>query len=100
MVSRIMGFRVNDFNAWLSAFKSPQGSAMRESFDVKSYRVLRAVDDPGRMVIIMEWDSKEAAAKFLGSKELRETHAHSGGMELVETLDTGTFYETVDEHQY
>lgn len=55
---------VRDFDAWKRAFDSdPVG---REQNGVRSYRVLRAVDDPNFVVIELEFDGSAEAEAFSG----------------------------------
>jgi hypothetical protein len=54
---------VRDFDSWKKAFDSdPIG---REAGGVRSYRVLRADDDPNYALIDLEFDDASAAESFL-----------------------------------
>jgi hypothetical protein len=56
---------VRDFESWKKAFDSdPVG---REAGGVRSYRVLRAEDDPNYALIDLEFDDASAAESFLVS---------------------------------
>jgi hypothetical protein len=53
---------VRDYDAWKQAFDSdPVG---REEGGVRSYRVLRATDDPNAVVIELEFDGATEAESF------------------------------------
>lgn len=53
---------VGDYERWKAAFDSdPVG---RREGGVRRYRVLRPVDDPGRVAIDLEFDDQTAAAAF------------------------------------
>jgi hypothetical protein len=59
---------VSDFERWREAFESdPVG---RERGGVRRYRIMRAGDDPSRVLIDLEFDATEPASQFLA--RLRE----------------------------
>ena len=59
---------VRDFDAWKRAFESdPVG---REENGVRSYRILRAAEDPNFVVIELEFERTDEAEAFAG--KLRE----------------------------
>ena len=59
---------VRDFDAWKRAFESdPVG---REQNGVRSYRILRAAEDPNFVVIELEFERTDEAEAFAG--KLRE----------------------------
>ena len=59
---------VPDFDAWKRAFDSdPVG---RQEGGVRRYRILRPVDDPGHVLIDLEFDSASEAEAF--HERLRE----------------------------
>ena len=79
---------VNDFNRWREAFESdPVG---RERGGVRRYRIMRAGDDPNRVLIDLEFDAPERASEFLARlrelwdrvEVMRDPHAQL--VELVE----------------
>jgi len=54
---------LGDFDAWRRAFESdPVG---RAAGGVRSYRILRPVDDPAYVLIELDFDTAEEAAAFL-----------------------------------
>ena len=56
---------VADFDAWKRAFDGdPAG---RERAGVRSYRILRPVDDRGYVMIDLEFDSADAARSLLAA---------------------------------
>jgi hypothetical protein len=54
---------VPDFDAWRRAFDSDP--ARREQGGVRSYRVLRPIDDPNFAVVDLEFDDRARAEAFL-----------------------------------
>jgi hypothetical protein len=59
---------VSDFDAWKNVFDSdPVG---RKQQGVRRYRILRQVDDPGYVLIDLEFDSADEAEAFAAA--LRE----------------------------
>jgi hypothetical protein len=80
---------VRDFDAWKKAFDSdPVG---REAGGVRSYRVLRAEDDPNHALIDLEFDDAATAESFLASLSelwgrVEGLHAPTGRVvELIES---------------
>jgi hypothetical protein len=80
---------VDDYDNWKKAFDSdPIG---RKDAGVKSYRIMRAVDDPNQVMIDLEFDSAGEAERMHASlKELwgrvdvmRDPHARAA--EVVES---------------
>ncbi len=85
---------VRAYEAWKAAFDSdPVG---RQAGGVRSYRIMRATDDEGRVVIELEFDAVTAAEAF--REKLRQMWATAGAelgldnptariLEVAETLD-------------
>jgi heme-degrading monooxygenase HmoA len=62
--------RVADFDRFTRVF---QGDAQRrESLGCKGGVVYRVADDPGNVIVVLEWETLEAARDFAGSLELEE----------------------------
>ncbi|MGH2531239.1 MAG: hypothetical protein ACRDJW_02925 [Thermomicrobiales bacterium] len=56
---------IRDFDSWKAAFDSdPAG---REQSGVRSYRILRPVDDPNYIMIDLDFDSSSEADAFLAA---------------------------------
>jgi hypothetical protein len=54
---------IRDFDTWKAAFESdPAG---RQQGGVRSYRILRPVDDPGYVMIDLDFDNTSQAEAFL-----------------------------------
>ena len=63
--------RVGDFEKFKQVF---QGDALRrEGLGCPEAAVVyRVADDPGNLIVILEWDTVEDARRFAGSLELEE----------------------------
>jgi hypothetical protein len=53
-----------DFDLWQAAFR--RFAEIRERSGVRGHRVLRPVDDPGYVVIDLDFDTVAEATRFLG----------------------------------
>lgn len=63
MVTLHIEHRIKDFATWKAAFdRDPAG---REKSGVRHYRVSRPVDDPGYIMIDLDFDSVAHAKRFL-----------------------------------
>ena len=78
-------FRVADFAAWHQSYST--ASALRERGGVRSSRAFRVSGDPQAVVVINEFDSRDAADAFYASRELSEARARGG-------VDEATFSVT------
>ncbi len=59
---------VHDYDAWKQAFDSdPVG---RERSGVRSYQILRAIDDPGYVMIDLEFDTPGEAEALLAAMRI------------------------------
>ncbi|MCJ0867936.1 hypothetical protein [Streptomyces sp. AP-93] len=80
---------VPDYAAWKAAFDSdPLG---REKSGVKSYRILRPADDPGHVMIDLDFDTAaEAEALEAALREMwtRVTVAVDPQSQIVEVVET------------
>lgn len=94
MTHVISALRVSDYPQWKRSFD--EGSALRRSFGMHSYRIFQTVDDPNSIVLFTEYDSPDAARKFLQSPELRAAQQDSGVVEHCDTFDTSRFLIEVD----
>ena len=85
---------VPDYERWKAAFDAdPVG---RERSGVRRYRIMRPVDDAGRVMIDLEFDTAEEADRMLG--ELRSLWSRVDGTivtspeaRIVEELETASY---------
>ena len=87
--------KTRDFDAWKRSFDGdPVG---REQGGVRSYRILRGIDDSNYVVIELEFDSSEEAEKFgAGLRQLWDRVGGDLGLEgpqarILETAETGDY---------
>ncbi|MEU2185238.1 hypothetical protein [Streptomyces thermolilacinus] len=83
---------VPDYEAWKQAFDGdPLG---RGAAGVRAYRVMRPVEDPGRVMIDLDFDERERAERMLTRLwELwsRVTVAVGPQAEITEVVETGQY---------
>jgi heme-degrading monooxygenase HmoA len=63
--------KVEDYERWKPVFDHDHG-ATRERSGSKGGWILRNVEDPNELVILLEWDSLENARRFANADDLRE----------------------------
>jgi quinol monooxygenase YgiN len=68
--------RVADYDAWKAVHDSVR-DFQREG-GVRYQRVLRAVDDPNSVVVVHEFESREAAQAFFSNPDLRAAMERGG----------------------
>jgi len=86
--------RVKDYAEWKRGFD--EGADLRKASGVKTYRIFQTINDPNMILVLAEFDSPEAAQKFLQSAELREAEKAAGVVEKCETIDTSKFLIEAD----
>ncbi len=85
---------VSDFEHWKTAFDSdPVG---RQKSGVRSYRVLRPVDDPNYAIIDLEFDSRADAESLLAAmqqvwKRVSGTLIHDPQWRISEVISSMSF---------
>ena len=62
--------RAGDFDRFKKVFQDDE--ARRGSMGCRGGVVYRVADDPGNIIVVLEWDSLDAARAFAGSLELEE----------------------------
>jgi hypothetical protein len=62
--------RVGDFEKFKQVFLGD--AVRREGLGSRGGVVYRVADDPGNVIVILEWDTVEHAREFTGSLELEE----------------------------
>ena len=83
-------FRVADFAAWEAAYKG--SSAVREMGHVRRSTAYRVSGDPLAVVVINEFDDRDAADAFYASRELSEARSRGG---VDETTFSVTYLDEV-----
>jgi quinol monooxygenase YgiN len=76
MVTNYVRHQVADFKKWRLAFD--QHAATRKEFGCKKSEVFTNVDSPNDVLVVLKWESKEHAAKFDASSNLKETMERAG----------------------
>jgi hypothetical protein len=62
--------RVGDFEQFKQVFEDD--AARRQALGSRGGVVYRVADDPGNVIVVLEWGSVEEAREFAGSLELEE----------------------------
>jgi uncharacterized protein (DUF1330 family) len=62
--------RVGDFETFRNVYL--EDAARRGRLGSRGGRVFRVADDPGNVIVMLEWDSVEHARDFAGSLELEQ----------------------------
>jgi heme-degrading monooxygenase HmoA len=68
--------RVGDFEEFARIFRDD--AERRGSLGCRGGVVYRVADDPGNVIVVLEWGSLEAARRFAGSLELEEAMEWAG----------------------
>jgi heme-degrading monooxygenase HmoA len=68
--------RVGDFDEFAKVFKHDE--ERRGSLGCRGGVVYRVADDPGNVVVVLEWETLEEARDFAGSLELEEALEWAG----------------------
>jgi heme-degrading monooxygenase HmoA len=70
--------KVEDFDKWKSAFGGTEGAAMRKAAGEKAHQIFRSVDDPNRIVVLIEWENLDNVRKYYQSDKFREAQPKAG----------------------
>jgi quinol monooxygenase YgiN len=76
MMHVLVRHKVSDFNRWKDAFDSHLSARKRAG--ETGFRLFQSVDDPREVVLLLDWESKEEARKFMSSDELRSAMEKAG----------------------
>ena len=76
MVTGYVRHKVADFNKWKAAYDAHDSA--RKQYGCKKSEVFTNTQNPNEVLVVMEWDSKEQAAKFDASASLKEAMQHAG----------------------
>lgn len=76
MVTNYIRHQVADYKTWKAAFD--QHNATRIQYGCTKADVFTNVLNPNDVLVVLQWESKEHAAKFGASNELKETMQKAG----------------------
>ena len=76
MVTNYVRHQVADFKTWKEAFD--KHAETRKQYGCKKSDVFTNVQNPNDVLVVLQWESKEHAAKFDASVDLKETMQHAG----------------------
>jgi len=82
---------VGDYDTWKAMFDQDAPGARRNA---KGYRILRSVDNPGEVTILVEFGSEEDA------REGREKLVGSGVLDRFDDKDLPKLVEEAESHTY
>ncbi len=88
MLTRI---NVGDYDTWKAVFDQDEPGVRR---DAKGYRILRSVENPGEVTILVEFDSEEDA------RAGREKLLGSGVLDRFTDKDPPKLVEEAESHTY
>jgi quinol monooxygenase YgiN len=69
MITAHMHIHVENYDHWRSIFDSRDD--IRQQHGVQAASVLRSVDNPGELVVLLSWSDLAAAQAFITSPDLR-----------------------------
>lgn len=76
MVHVLVRHKVADFNRWKEAFDA-HVIARKRAGEI-GFRVFHNMDDSHDLFLLFDWESADAARKFMTSSELRDRMAQAG----------------------
>lgn len=82
MVTSYVRHKVADFKNWKAAYDGHDST--RKQYGCKKSEVFTNTQNPNEVLLVMEWESKEQAAKFDASANLKETMQHAGVINVPE----------------
>ncbi len=89
--------QIRDFDTWKGAFD--RFSDFRQQSGVRSYRVLRPIDDPNYVIIDLEFDSSSEAEAFLAALWRNVWSSREAAPALVGSPQT-RIVEAVESKEY
>ena len=72
----MMQHEVADYDQWRKVFDSME--SVRHSMGVRSDLILRGVDNPNAITILIEWDSLDGARNWMADSRLRDAMKEAG----------------------
>ena len=79
--------KVRDFAVWKEVFESH--SEARAALGCKGGRILRSLDDPDDVTVLLEWESEEGMRAFTARPDLEGTQERAGILGQVLCLFLG-----------
>ena len=70
--------KVEDYEKWKAEFDTGEGNVFRKSGGMRSYQLFRTEDDSNTLALLCEFDTLDAARKFVQSDELKEVSRQFG----------------------
>lgn len=70
--------KVEDYDKWRVIYDEAQSTAASMGQKNESSMVFKDIDDPNRVTVLGEFDTKENAEKFFGSEELKAAMQKAG----------------------
>lgn len=88
MISVLVQITVEDFDRFIDGFRT-RGFALRQRHGSKRARVFRHADDPARVSILFDWESRQAMEGFLADPEVMASMKTGGtvGRPAIAYLD-------------
>ncbi len=83
--------RVEDYSKWKPVFD--EDGSRREKAGCKGWQLFHSLDDPNEIFILLEWDTKEHATKFVESEDLKKIMQKAG----VITKPEIHFFEKIED---
>ena len=87
---------VRDYDGWRAAFDKYE--RFRQEHGVRSYRVLRKVDDPHDVQVVLEFDDEASASEFRG--KLQKVFASRQSQDQVVSHEAPLLLEVVGRQSW
>jgi len=90
MMHAMIRQKVKDYEAWKKVFD--EDGANRKMAGSKGGHVFRALDDPNNVFVLVEFEDKDKATKFMSSDGLKEAMKKAGviGKPDIYLMDEGS----------
>lgn len=82
MIQAMVRIQVEDFDRFWEGFQT-RGFPLRQSHGSRGAQVLRHADDPHRVLLLFQWESREAFDAFFDDPSVQES-IKKGGASLLE----------------
>jgi len=76
MVSILVKHSVENYDDWKAGFDEHAGTRME--YGSQGYHLFQAAGDPNEVVVLLEWDSRENAERFLEESDLKDVMEEVG----------------------
>lgn len=84
MVTLMVNLVLEEYAAWEERFDALEGT--REEYGQRRQQVFRGVENPNRVVLMLDWDDVEGVREYSNSDEFLEGMAGAGYLEESATL--------------